>query len=169
MFIAASDTSTNTVQWAMAQLLRHPEKMKKAAAELAEQLGSKDFVTESDLNKLPYLHAVVKETLRLHPAVPIIPREVVEDGVSLGGFNVPKGTGVVVNLWAIGRDEKAWPSPEEFIPERFLAAGEVRSVVRHRLQAIWCWTEGVPRDGVHGAVRASAAGRDSAQDRVGAA
>jgi cytochrome P450 len=114
----------------MAQLLRHPEKMKKAAAELAEQLGSKDFVTESDLNKLPYLHAVVKETLRLHPAVPIIPREVVEDGVSLGGFNVPKGTGVVVNLWAIGRDEKAWPSPEEFIPERFLAAGEVRSVVK---------------------------------------
>ncbi|CAN6248041.1 unnamed protein product [Urochloa humidicola] len=124
MFIAASDTSTNTVQWAMAQLLRHPEKMKKVAAELDAQLGSKDFVMESDLSKLPYLHAVVKETLRLHPAVPIIPREVVADDVSLGGFDVPKGTGVVVNLWAIGRDESVWPCPEEFIPERFLPGKE---------------------------------------------
>ncbi|KAJ1287584.1 hypothetical protein BS78_02G021300 [Paspalum vaginatum] len=125
MFIAASDTSTVTVQWAMARLLCHPEKMKKVKAELATQLGSQNFVAESDLNKLPYLHGVVKETLRLHPAVPLIPREVVaEDGVSLGGFRVPKGTGVVVNLWAIGRDKAAWPDrPEEFIPERFLADG----------------------------------------------
>ncbi|WVZ61720.1 hypothetical protein U9M48_011549 [Paspalum notatum var. saurae] len=126
MFIAASDTSTVTVQWAMARLLRHPEKMEKVKAELATQLGSQDFVTESDLNKLPYLHAVVKETLRLHPAMPLIPREVVaEDGVSLGGFHMPKGTGVVVNLWTIGRDKAAWPDrPEEFIPERFLLADD---------------------------------------------
>ena len=127
MFIAASDTSTVTVQWAMAELLRHPEKMKKVNAELAEKLGSKDFVTESDLSELPYLHAVVKETLRLHPAVPLIPREVVADDMSLGGFHVPKGTGVIVNLWAIGRDESAWPRAEEFIPERFLAGQEVNS------------------------------------------
>jgi len=127
MFIAASDTSTVTVQWAMAELLRHPEKMKKVNAELAEKLGSKDFVTESDLSELPYLHAVVKETLRLHPAVPLIPREVVADDMSLGGFHVPKGTGVIVNLWAIGRDESAWPRAEEFIPERFLAGQEVHS------------------------------------------
>ncbi|CAL5033128.1 unnamed protein product [Urochloa decumbens] len=125
MFIAASDTSTNTVQWAMAQLLRHPEKMKKVAVELDEQLGSQDVIMESDLIKLLYLHAVVKETLRLHPAVPITPREAVADDVSLGGFDVPKGTGVVVNLWAIGRDESVWPCPEEFIPERFLPGKEM--------------------------------------------
>lgn len=128
MFIAASDTSTVTVQWAMAQLLRHPDKMKKVTAELSEQLGSKDFVMESDLDKLPYLLAVVKETLRLYPAVPLIPREVVADDVSFGGFKVPKGTGVIVNLWAIGRDTRTWPNPEEFIPERFLAGQEVPSM-----------------------------------------
>uniref|UniRef100_A0A453A7C6 Uncharacterized protein n=1 Tax=Aegilops tauschii subsp. strangulata TaxID=200361 RepID=A0A453A7C6_AEGTS len=106
MFIAASDTSTVTVQWAMAQLLRHPEKMDKVRNELATCLaaGSSDFVRESDLDNLPYLHAVVKETLRLHPAVPLIPREVATNGVSLGGFPIPIGMGVVVNLWAIGRD-----------------------------------------------------------------
>jgi len=83
-------TSTVTVQWAMAELLHHPDKMNKGEhrTELAEQLGSKDLVTESDLSKLPYLHAVVKETLRLHPAVPLIPREVVVDDVSLGGFQI---------------------------------------------------------------------------------
>ncbi|XP_062200196.1 oryzalexin E synthase-like [Phragmites australis] len=125
MFIAASDTSTVTVQRAMAQLLRHPEKMEKVSAELAACLGSDDLVKESDLDKLPYLQAVVKETLRLHPAVPLIPREVVADGVSLGGFPVPIGTGVVVNLWAIGRDRTAWPQPEEFMPERFLVGQPV--------------------------------------------
>ncbi|KAM3393585.1 hypothetical protein ACQJBY_014358 [Aegilops geniculata] len=125
MFIAASDTSTVTVQWAMAQLLRHPEKMKKVRNELAACLGvgSSDFVKESDLDNLPYLHAVVKETLRLHPAVPLIPREVAADGVSLGGFPIPIGTGVVVNLWAIGRDPTVWSQPDKFVPERFLAAG----------------------------------------------
>ncbi|KAL6642525.1 hypothetical protein ACP70R_020706 [Stipagrostis hirtigluma subsp. patula] len=129
MFIAASDTSTVTVQRAMAQLLRHPEKMEKVRAELAERLGSNpnDIVKESDLDKLPYLQAVVKETLRLHPAVPLIPREVVADGVSLGGFPVPIGTGIVVNLWAIGRDPKAWSQPEEFMPERFLDEKVVHS------------------------------------------
>lgn len=128
MFIAASDTSTNTVQWAMAQLLRHPEMMNKVTAELAMQLGSNDFIMENDLKRLPYLHAVVKETLRLHPAVPIIPREVVQDHVSLGGFNVSKGAGIIVNLWAIGRDKTVWPCPEEFIPDRFLAHQEVHSI-----------------------------------------
>ncbi|KAL6865291.1 hypothetical protein ACP4OV_016442 [Aristida adscensionis] len=120
MFIAATDTSTVTVQWAMVRLLCHPEKMEKVSAEVAARLGPNDFVQESDLDKLPYLHAVIKETLRLHPAVPLIPREVVEDGVSLGGYAVPVGTAVVVNLWAIGRDPRVWDQPEEFMPERFL-------------------------------------------------
>ncbi|GJN20264.1 hypothetical protein PR202_gb07619 [Eleusine coracana subsp. coracana] len=109
MFIAASDTSTVTVQRALAQLLRHPEKMEKLRAELVARLGFNEFIKATDLDDLPYLQAVVKETLRLHPAVPLIPREVVADGVSLGGFPVP-----------IGRDEKAWPQPEEFVPEGFL-------------------------------------------------
>ena len=125
MFIAASDTSTVTVQWAMAQLLRHPEKMEKVRNELAGCLGSSEFVKESDLENLPYLDAVVTETLRLHPAVPLIPREVAADGVSLDGFPIPIGTGVVVNLWAIGRDPRVWPQPDKFVPERFLAGQAV--------------------------------------------
>lgn len=78
-----------TVEWAMALLLKHQDKMKKVQAELVATLGSKDFVEERDLNKLPYLQAVIKETLRLQPPAPLLPRQVVKDGMSLGGFSVP--------------------------------------------------------------------------------
>ncbi|TVU03636.1 hypothetical protein EJB05_50824, partial [Eragrostis curvula] len=124
IFIAASNTSRIAVEWAMALLLKHPDKMKKVSIELAASLGSKEFVEDSDLNKIPYLHAVVKETLRMQPPAPLIPRIVVMDGVSLGGFRVPVGTCVLVNLLSIGRDPKVWPDPEEFKPERFLGAQE---------------------------------------------
>lgn len=120
MFLATSNTSRITVEWAMALLLKHPDKMKKVQAELAASIRSKEFVEESELNKLPYLDAVVKETLRLQPPAPLLPRMVVVDGMSLGGFSVPIGTYVLVNLWAIGRDPAVWPKPEEFLPERFL-------------------------------------------------
>lgn len=121
MLIGASETSHITVEWAMANLLRHPSKMEKLRAEMTASLGSKDLVVESDLGKLPYLHAVVQETLRLHPAVPVVTREVAADGVSLGGFPMPIGTCVLVNLWAIGRDPAVWPDqPDKFMPERFL-------------------------------------------------
>jgi len=123
MFIGASETSNITAEWAMAHLLRRPDKMERLRAEIAASLGAKEFVEEGDLGSLPYLHAVVKETLRLHPAVPVVTREVAASGgVSLGGFPVAAGTCVLVNLWAIGRDPAAWPDrPEAFVPERFLA------------------------------------------------
>jgi cytochrome P450 len=104
----------------MALLLKHPDKMRKVQDELASSLGCKDFVEEHDLNKLPYLDAVVKETLRMQPPAALLPRMVVVDGMSLGGYSVPIGTYVLVNLWAIGRDPAVWPEPEEFLPERFL-------------------------------------------------
>uniref|UniRef100_A0A0D9XIY8 Cytochrome P450 n=1 Tax=Leersia perrieri TaxID=77586 RepID=A0A0D9XIY8_9ORYZ len=95
---------------------------------MAKQLGSKDFIMETDLAKLPYLHGVVKETLRLHLTVPLILREVVRVNVSLGGFHMSNGTGVVVNLSAIGWDERAWSCSHKFIPERFLLGKEVHSI-----------------------------------------
>ncbi|WVZ64883.1 hypothetical protein U9M48_014337 [Paspalum notatum var. saurae] len=120
IFLASSNTSRITVEWAMALLLKHQDKMEKVQDELAENLGCKDFVEEHDLHKLPYLHAVIKETLRLQPPAPLLPRKVVTGDMSLGGFAVPVGTYVLVNLWAIGRDPAVWPDPEVFLPERFL-------------------------------------------------
>uniref|UniRef100_A0ACD5Y912 Uncharacterized protein n=1 Tax=Avena sativa TaxID=4498 RepID=A0ACD5Y912_AVESA len=120
LFIAGSHTTTTTVEWAMAELLRNPTKMGKARAELMEAFGSGN-AEEGDLANLPYLQAVMKETMRLHPPAPLLlPHEVSESGVTLGGFSVPKGARVFINSWAIGRDPEVWPEPESFAPERFL-------------------------------------------------
>jgi cytochrome P450 len=102
----------------MAELLHNPTKLAKARAELNEAFGSGNNAEEGDL---PYLQAVMKETMRLHPPGPLlIPHEVSESGVTLGGFSVPKGARVVVNIWAMAMDPEVWPEPEVFAPERFL-------------------------------------------------
>ncbi|CAO2209643.1 unnamed protein product [Urochloa humidicola] len=116
---AGSKTSAITLQWAMSELIRNPHVMKKAQAELRNILNGKPKVTEDDLGELKYLKLVIKETLRLHPPAPLlIPRESRESCKVLG-YDVPKGTTVLVNAWAIGRDPKHWEDADEFKPERF--------------------------------------------------
>lgn len=85
-------------------------------------IGKKDFVDEDDVQKLPYLKAIVKETMRLHPASPLlVPRETIEKCV-IDGYEIPAKTLVFVNAWAIGRDPEFWENPEEFLPERFIGS-----------------------------------------------
>ncbi|KAL5984411.1 hypothetical protein ACLOJK_018515 [Asimina triloba] len=105
----------------MAELLQNPNAMEKVRSELEETLGSAQYVEESDIARLPYLQAVVKETMRLHPPAPVFPRRTVTD-VEIGNFMIPKNTPVTVNVWAIGRDPNVWPNPSTFTPERFLGS-----------------------------------------------
>ncbi|KAH7686792.1 Geraniol 8-hydroxylase protein [Dioscorea alata] len=119
LFAAGSDTSSITVEWAMAELIRNPRVMARARAEIATVIEPDKVVVESDIEKLHYLRAVVKETLRLHPPLPfLLPRET-ESRIALDQYMIPEGVRVVVNMWAIGRDETVWPEPNEFRPERF--------------------------------------------------
>lgn len=120
MFAAGAETTSSTLEWALTELLHSPEALSKARSELEKQLGKGNPMEESDIARLPYLQAVVKETLRLHPAVPLlIPRKASVD-VQISGFIVPKGAQVLVNAWAIGRDASTWENPYSFKPERFL-------------------------------------------------
>ncbi|KAH9657552.1 cytochrome P450 family 76 subfamily C polypeptide 7 [Citrus sinensis] len=120
LFIAGNDTTSITMEWAMTELLHNPEALSKAKLELEQTVGKGNSIEESDIIRLPYLQAVVKETFRLHPPVPLlIPRKALED-IEIAGFTVPKGAQVFVNAWAIGRDESTWDNPHTFIPERFL-------------------------------------------------
>ncbi|KAM0935063.1 putative geraniol 8-hydroxylase [Dioscorea sansibarensis] len=120
LFYAGSDTSSVTVEWVMAELLRHPEVMAKVRAEILEVIGSEKEMEESDIGKLRYLQAVVKETLRMHPPAPFHLPRMAESDVELGEYTVPKGAHILVNLWAIGRDDRVWPEAQVFKPERFL-------------------------------------------------
>ncbi|XP_020085291.1 geraniol 8-hydroxylase-like [Ananas comosus] len=119
LFIGAADTTTTTIEWAMAEVLRNPRVLVKLREEVKEAFKEGE-VNESVAVKLPYLQAVVKETLRLHTPVPfLLPHKTVTT-VELCGYTIPKGTRVLVNFWAIGRDRECWRDPDEFIPERFL-------------------------------------------------
>ncbi|KAH6758271.1 hypothetical protein C2S51_018506 [Perilla frutescens var. frutescens] len=121
LFVAGTDTTTSTVEWAMAEAISNPEVMKKAKSELGEVIGKGKIVQEADISHLPYLQCLVKETMRLHPPVPfLIPRRVEQDVEVLGRMVVPKNSQVFVNVWAIGRDPDVWENPLEFNPQRFL-------------------------------------------------
>ncbi|KAF8762350.1 hypothetical protein HU200_009529 [Digitaria exilis] len=121
VFTASVDTSSVTMVWAMAELIRRPAMMKKVQEEIRAAVGDKaERVHHDDLPKLRYLKMVVKETLRLHPAVPLLlPRETLRH-VGICGYDVPAKTRVLVNAWAIGRDPAIWGNnPEVFDPDRF--------------------------------------------------
>ncbi|KAG6486101.1 cytochrome P450 71A9-like [Zingiber officinale] len=124
IFLAGTGTSSATIIWAMAELMRNPKVMERTQKELRQAMGDKAKVEESDLGNLDCLKLIIKEALRLHPPVPLgIPRETTERCI-VGGYEIPVGMRVFINSWAIGRDPEGWSDTEEFRPERFLG-GEV--------------------------------------------
>ncbi|GLJ32548.1 hypothetical protein SUGI_0654820 [Cryptomeria japonica] len=116
---AGSDTTTTTIEWVMVELIANPYVMKKAQKELEEVIGLNRKVEESDIDRLPYLHAIVKEVFRLHPALPLALPHRADNSCEVAGYMIPKHAMVIVNLWAIGRDPKIWKEPLKFMPERF--------------------------------------------------
>nr|AYM55611.1 cytochrome p450 [Croton stellatopilosus] len=120
VFVAGSDTSAAAVIWAMSFLMRRPELMKKAQDEVRNIVGNSGFVSDDDIQKLPYLKAVIKEIMRLQPTGPLlVPRETMQE-TNLGGFKIPEKTLVHINAFAIGRDPDVWEKPLEFNPDRFM-------------------------------------------------
>ncbi|KAM0003323.1 putative geraniol 8-hydroxylase [Helianthus debilis subsp. tardiflorus] len=121
LFIAGTDTASTTLEWAMAELIHNPDKLATTRSEIIKLMENKEkIIQESDISQLPYLQAVIKETLRLHPPVPfLIPHQAIHD-IEIQGFMVPKNAQILCNLWAMGRDQKVWSHPDTFMPERFL-------------------------------------------------
>nr|WJZ49113.1 cytochrome P450 [Isodon lophanthoides var. gerardianus] len=120
LLIAGTDTTANTSEWALTELLLNPDKMSKAKHELNTVIGEKKQIRESDISRLPYFEAVIKEVFRCHPPAPLLaPRKTGED-VQLNDYVIPKDTTVLVNVWAITKDPSLWSNPNTFEPERFL-------------------------------------------------
>ncbi|OMO70595.1 Cytochrome P450 [Corchorus olitorius] len=118
-FTAGSETSAVTLEWAMALLMNHPEVLQKVRAEIVSHVGHERLLNDSDLAKLPYLRCVVNETLRLYPPSPTLFPHCSSQDCEVGGYEIPKGTMLVVNAWAIHRDPSIWEDPTKFKPERF--------------------------------------------------
>ncbi|PIA35873.1 hypothetical protein AQUCO_03400039v1 [Aquilegia coerulea] len=119
MFGAGTETSASTIEWAITELTKNPRVISKLRSELINVVGDKT-VKESNIPHLQYLQAFVKETLRLHPATPLLlPRRALET-CKVMNYTIPKECQIMVNAWAIGRDPKTWDDPLTFKPERFM-------------------------------------------------
>ncbi|XP_047318279.1 cytochrome P450 81Q32-like [Impatiens glandulifera] len=119
MILAGTDTSSVTLEWALSLLVNHPEVLMKATTEIDSLIGQDRLVDEPDLAKLPYLQGVISDTLRLFPAAPLLLPHMPSEDCKIAGFDVPRGTMLIVNAWAINRDPNVWEEAEKFKPERF--------------------------------------------------
>ncbi|KAL6655503.1 hypothetical protein ACP70R_006329 [Stipagrostis hirtigluma subsp. patula] len=119
LIAGGTDTSSITVEWAISELLKNPGHFAKATEELDRVVGRDRLVTERDLPNLPYIEAIIIETMRLHPVAPMLAPHLGREDVSVGGYDIPAGTVVLLNVWSICRAPALWDAPEEFRPERF--------------------------------------------------
>lgn len=122
MIFRGTDTVAILLEWILARMVLHPEIQAKAQLEIDTAIGSPTrSVSDSDLPNLPYLRAIVKETLRMHPPGPLLSwaRLAIHD-THIGHYFVPAGTTAMVNMFAITHDEGVWPQANEFKPERFM-------------------------------------------------
>ncbi|KAJ0969465.1 hypothetical protein J5N97_022342 [Dioscorea zingiberensis] len=119
LFTGGTDTSATTLTWAMVELMRNPRVMQKAQKEVRQALKDKSSIEEDDLKDLHYLKLIIKETLRLHIPITLLLPRIAKEECRIGEYEVPAGTRVLINAWAMAKDPKSWENPESFLPERF--------------------------------------------------
>ncbi|CAN0902701.1 (S)-N-methylcoclaurine 3'-hydroxylase isozyme 1 (Fragment) [Linum grandiflorum] len=123
LLVGGTDTVTATIEWAMAELMRNGGVMKKLREELKTEFSNGKPLKESDIYRLPYLTAIVKETLRLHPPAPLLGLHRALETIKVMDYTIPEGALVTANVWAIARDCSIWgDDAESFKPERFMGS-----------------------------------------------
>ncbi|KAA8528480.1 hypothetical protein F0562_035835 [Nyssa sinensis] len=126
LLAAGTDTSAGTMEWALSLLLNNPHVLKKAQIEIDNKVGQDRLVNESDIADLPYLRCIINETFRMFPVGPLLLPHESSEPCMVGGYRIPRGTMLMINLWAIQNDPKIWEDPREFKPERFEGLEGVR-------------------------------------------
>lgn len=123
LIVAGSDTSSTAMEWIMAELIAQPHLMKRVQEELDSVVGLDRCVDESDIPNLPFLHAVIKETFRLHPPLPwLLPHSNRVD-CKVAGYDIPKGSFINLNVYGMSRSALYWEDPLRFNPDRFFKTG----------------------------------------------
>ncbi|CAN0908271.1 Desmethyl-deoxy-podophyllotoxin synthase [Linum grandiflorum] len=120
IFLGGIDTSSATIEWALSELMKNSQVMKKVQKEVRDQFDGKGRIDYEDIDQLHYLKLVIKETLRLYPPVPLLAPREAREAAMVHDYHIPAKTRIIINVWAIARDPHNWREPERFYPERFL-------------------------------------------------
>ncbi|XP_076935354.1 7-ethoxycoumarin O-deethylase-like [Bidens hawaiensis] len=120
LLIAGTDTIACTTTWLMSELLLNPHMFSRVREEVSQIVEEDGKIEEAKTLNLPYLQAVIKETLRLHAGSPILAPHVTQTEVKIGSYVIPKNTQIIVNGWVMAQDSRYWENPTVFKPERFL-------------------------------------------------
>jgi cytochrome P450 len=124
LFLAGHETTAISLSWTFFLLSKNPETEEQATAEVRDVLAGR-LPEAADVPRLPYIHAVFQESLRLYPPAYVIGREALSDCV-IGGYRVPARATVYFSPWVLHRDRRWFDSPEEFRPERWLDGSAAR-------------------------------------------
>lgn len=133
------------MDWALSLMLNNPD---TAQNEIDLQVGRDRLVDESDLTNLPYPHCVINETLRLYPAAPLLIPHESSDEYIVGGYTVPSGTMLLVNIWAIQNDPNYWDDPKTFRPDRFEGLEEAGEQMKYRFMPFGSGRRSCPGEGM---------------------
>ncbi|KAI0777579.1 cytochrome P450 [Trametes elegans] len=120
LYVAGFDTTTSAISHFFLAMIQHPEILERAQKEVDSVVGNSRLPTFSDRPNMPYVDAIVSETLRLASPAPLgLPRRITEDNVYKGMY-IPKGTLVFGNNYLMARNEAIYPEPDTFNPDRYL-------------------------------------------------
>ncbi|EIW84343.1 cytochrome P450 [Coniophora puteana RWD-64-598 SS2] len=120
-FVGGVETSASVLQSLVIALLLYPDVQRRAQADIDAVVGKDRLPNFEDRPLLPYIDAMIRETMRWAPVLPLALSHAVMEDDEYEGYSIPKGTTVVANIWAISRDSGRYPEPETFRPERFIA------------------------------------------------
>ncbi|MCI24403.1 isoleucine N-monooxygenase 2-like, partial [Trifolium medium] len=118
LIMAMVGNPSNAVEWALAEMINQPELLQRAIEELDNVVGKQRLVQESDIPKLNYVKACVREAFRLHPITAFNTPHVSMKDTMVGNYLIPKGSHILLGRIGLGRNPKVWSEPYKFKPER---------------------------------------------------
>ncbi|TKY45518.1 Isoleucine N-monooxygenase 1 [Spatholobus suberectus] len=120
LMLGGADNPSNAVECALAEMINQPDLLQRATEEVDKVVGKQRMVQESDISKLNFVKACVREAFRLYPIVPFNPPRVSTNDTMVGNYFTPKGSHVLLSRQGLGRNPKVWNEPYKFKPERHL-------------------------------------------------
>jgi len=131
LFVAGSETTSKSLMFALALMIRHPEVAEKIQKEIESSIGDRDIVRMQDKEKLPYTEATLNEVWRISNVVPLTPPRINSAPLKIGKFDIPALTMIMSSTYTIHMDETYWGDPYNFRPERFLANNKFKADERN--------------------------------------